>query len=94
MKCTSIRELVDKTLADLNVPTHRRSVRQVPSSIEVEVVIGDGTFSRRFRTGTLQSDIERELGRLAGLLEREKERKSGAGQIDLEDAVAAAKPTS
>jgi hypothetical protein len=89
MKRAAIRELVETRLSEIGVPKTRLLVREVPSCVEVQVIVGADRIIRRFEPGTMKNDIEREMGRLAGLLDREKERHASDGQIDLEDAIAA-----
>jgi len=79
---------VNATLDEMALPAHCRSVRSVPSSVEVQVMVGGSQQTVRLRSGIGAAELEQHMARLRNAINER------SGTIDIEEAVRAQRKAS
>jgi hypothetical protein len=80
MHKTDVVRLVAAKLAELAVPRHISSVREVPSKVRVQIFMRNTLYKWDLRSRITRPELEQKLGELTTAWELHRQ-----GQIDLED---------
>ena len=86
-----IIDAVKSRLAALGVPRHVCSVRKVPAFVEASVLMGDKLITLKLRTKITSTEMEEKLADFEAKWRVHKRAEPDGHQIDLEEAIAAAK---
>jgi len=82
-------DAVKSRLDSIGVPEHVRSVRRVPSSVEVNVLLGDSVVGLTMRSRITRSEMEEKLATLEARWWAHKNAEADGHQVTLEEAIAA-----
>ena len=77
---------VEAKLDELGVSPNVRRVVKIPSSVEIEFIVGDQKVRAKMRSGIRADQLQAELARLSAEVEH---RRATIGTIDIEQAIAA-----
>ena len=92
MRREDVVSAVKKTLRELGIAEHISNVRAVPSSVELEVIMGASRKVVRLRSGITSGELTEKMRELEQ--EWRLWRPDGPErQVDLEEAIAAASAT-
>ena len=89
MRNEEIIKRVAEGLSSFGVPEHLRSIKKIPSRIEVELLNGSQRVRRSLRNGITVPEFERQFCEIGCRWRQDKD-----GQLHLEDAIAKTEPTS
>lgn len=86
MKRNEVAAAARAKLRELGIPEHCFAVREIPACVQVSVSAGGARLIKKLRTGLTRPELDLELARLENFVDHR------TGTIDLEEAIAEARP--